>query len=552
MTDSTPPAPDTSAASPAGTGGTTPPNAGVVLGSLILVAAVANLNLAVANVALPSIGQAFDASQVSLNLIAVGYSLGLAASVLWFGALGDRYGRKLMILLGMSLAVPASLVAGLAPSPEILFLARLVGGLSAGLAYPTTLALITALWSGPARTRAIALWSALGSGTAVLGPIVAGLLLEFFDWGSVFLVTIPLALVALYLAWRFVPAHVNESTGRVDNVSGLLSVVMIGALVVALNFVAVPNMLELALGLFAVAGAGLVLFVVRQRRAPEPLYDLDVAARPTFWVAAAAGIIIFGSLMGILFINQQYLQNVLGYNTLQAGAAILPAAVLMVFVAPRSAKLVHERGSRATLLLGQSLLALAFIAMFFLWGEDTPYWLVAVPLVLMGAGVGLAGTPSSNSLTASVPVERVGMASGTADLQRDLGGALMTSIFGALLTAGYAGAMGTAIAASGQDVTAATQSQLQLSYASAANLAAADPQFADAIAAAAKSSFLAGDQLAYLAGVIAVALGASLVYLFYPRQAAEERVRAAYQAEDRARAAHAGGATGGERGAGAR
>jgi DHA2 family multidrug resistance protein-like MFS transporter len=518
-------------------GGSTPANAGIVLGSLILIAAVANLNLAVANVALPSIGQAFDASQVSLNLIAVGYSLGLAASVLWFGALGDRYGRKLMIVLGMVLAVPASLVAGLAPSPEILFLARVVGGLSAGLAYPTTLALITALWSGPARTRAIALWSALGSGTAVLGPIVSGLLLEFFDWGSVFLVTIPLALVALYLAWRFVPAHVNESTGPVDHLSGLLSVVMIGALVVALNFVAVPNMLGLALGLFAVAAVGLVMFVVRQRRVAEPLYDLDVAARPTFWVAAAAGIIIFGSLMGILFINQQYLQNVLGYDTLMAGAAILPAAVLMVFVAPRSAKLVHERGSRETLLLGQSLLALAFVAMLFLWGEGTPYWVVAIPLVLMGTGVGLAGTPSSNSLTASVPVQRVGMASGTADLQRDLGGALMTSVFGALLTAGYASAMGAAIAASGQDVTAATQSQLQLSYASAANLAAANPQFADAITAAAKSSFLAGDQLAYLAGVIAVALGASLVYLFYPKKADEERVRAAYQAEDRARAA---------------
>ena len=141
-----------------------PKRAGLVLVSLILVAAVANLNLSVANVALPSIGTAFDSSQTTLNLIAVGYSLGLAASVLWLGAIGDRYGRKLLLVLGMVLSVPASLLAAYAPSDEVLFVARLLGGFSAGMAYPTTLALITALWAGPGRTRSIALWSAIGGG----------------------------------------------------------------------------------------------------------------------------------------------------------------------------------------------------------------------------------------------------------------------------------------------------------------------------------------------------------------------------------------------------
>ena len=510
------------------TEGSEPANARIVLGSLILVAAVANLNLSVANVALPSIGEAFNASQTALNLIAVGYSLGLAASVLWFGALGDRYGRKLLIVLGMLLAIPSSLVAGLAPSTEVLFLARLSGGLSAGLAFPTTLALITALWSGAARTRSIALWSALGGGFAMLGPMVAGLLLTYFFWGSVFIVTIPLAVLALYLAWRYVPAHVNEATDPVDNIGGVLSALMIGALVVALNFITVPGMQALAVGLLVVAIVMLAVFVARQRRAVNPLYDLVVARRPTFWVAAVAGIIVFGSLMGIAFINQQYLQNVLGYDTLQAGVAILPAVIFMVLVAPRSAKLVHDHGSRATLLLGQSILGLAFLAMLFLWGDSSPYWAVAIPLMLMGVGVGLAGTPSSNSLTGSVPVRRVGMASATADLQRDLGGALMTSVFGALLTAGYAASMGVAISDSGQDVTAATQSQLQLSYASAANLAAANPQYSEQILDAASSSFLHGDQMAYLAGLIAVLIGGALVYLRFPDKAEEERLREAY------------------------
>src|SRR6185436_2577865 len=139
--------------------------------------------------------------------------------------------------------------------------------------------------------------------------------------------------------------------------------------------------------------------------------------------------------------------------------------------------------------------------MFIVWGEGSAYWQVGVAYAFIGIGVGLAGTPASYSLTGSVPVERAGMASGTADLQRDLGGALMTSIFGALLTAGYASAMGTAIAESGRNVTDSTQSQLQLSFSSAEDLAASHPSYADQITAAAQSSFLKGDQWGYLAAL---------------------------------------------------
>ncbi len=512
--------------------GTAPKNARLVLISLILVAAVANLNLSVANVALPDIGESFDSSQTMLNLIAVGYSLGLAASVLWLGALGDHYGRKLLLVLGMLLSVPASLVAAFAPTDTVLFGARVVGGISAGMAYPTTLALITALWSGPGRTKSIALWSALGGGIAALGPLVSGALLEFFDWGSVFLVTLPLVAVALWMAIRYVPSHVNESTEPVDNLGGILSAVLVGALIISINFMPVPNEQALALGLLVVALAAAGAFFLRERRAANPLYDLNIASRRTFWVAAAAGIIVFGSLMGAMFINQQYLQNVLGYSTLEAGAAILPAVFAMVLVAPRSAKLVGSQGSRRTLLSGQLLIFLSFAGMLLLWREDIPYWQVAIPLVFLGAGVGLAGTPSSNSLTGSVPVSRVGMASGTADLQRDLGGALMTSVFGALLAAGYASAMGQAIDESGKNITESTQSQLQLSFASAEDLAASNPKYADQITAAAQQSFLDGDRWAYLAAMGAVLIGMALVFRFFPGKDDEEAMRAAYHAED--------------------
>jgi MFS transporter, DHA2 family, multidrug resistance protein len=511
-----------------------PDRAGLVLVALILVAAVANLNLSVANVALPDIGKHFDSSQTTLDLIAVGYSLGLACSVLWLGALGDRYGRKLMLLLGTVLAVPMSLLAAYAWSDTVLFVARVGGGLAAGMAYPTTLALITALWApGAGRTKSIALWSGVGGAIAALGPLCSGILLEHFWWGSVFLLTLPLAVVAIFMAWRYVPAHVNEATDPVDNLGGILSLVLVGALILGINFAPVPNAGTLTVVLAVIALVALVAFFVRQRRAAEPLYDLGVASRPTFWVAACAGIIVFGSLMGAMFIGQQFLQNVLGYSTLQSGLAILPAAVAMVLVAPRSAKIVDARGARFTLLFGYVFVLLGFLAMLLLWKEDIAYWKVGLGYVLVGIGVGLAGTPASHSLTGSVPVKRVGMASGTADLQRDLGGAVMQSIFGALLTAGYAKAAGSLISSSGKNITSSTQAEMTKSFASAADTAARYPASVQQnIIAGAKTAFLQGDQWAYLAGIVAVLLGAVLVFAFFPRADREKELLASYHAED--------------------
>ena len=249
------------------------------------------------------------------------------------------------------------------------------------------------------------------------------------------------------MAAKFVPAHVNETTEPVDNPGGILSVVLVAALILSINFAPVPNKGTLAIGLAAIAAAALIGFYIRQRRARNPLYDLHVAGRRIFWVAACAGIIVFGSLMGAAFVSQQFLQNVLDYSTLEAGAAFLPTIVFMVLVAPRSAKLVESRGARFTLLCGYVFLLLAFATMLLLWDEGVPYWKIGLAYVFIGIGVGFAGTPASHSLTGSVPVQRAGMASGTADLQRDLGGAIMQSIFGALLTAGYAAAAAAAIAA---------------------------------------------------------------------------------------------------------
>ena len=247
--------------------------------------------------------------------------------------------------------------------------------------------------------------------------------------------------------------------------------------------------------------------------------------------------------MGAMFIGQQFLQNVLGYSTLDAGLAILPAAFCMVIVAPRSAKLVEARGARFTLLFGYVFVLLGFLAMLLLWKEGIPYWKV-------GLGVrarrhrrrASPGRPASHSLTGSVPVRRAGMASGTADLQRDLGGAIMQSIFGALLTAGYAAAAGAAIAASPSASTSAraSQSELTKSFASAEAVAQQYPQYAEPDHRRREDVVPAGRRLGVHGGDRRGPAGAVLVCLCFPTARSRARAAGVVPGERRRRRTTAG------------
>ena len=206
----------------------------------------------------------------------------------------------------------------------------------------------------------------------------------------------------------------------------------------------------------------------------------------------------------------------------------------MVIVAPRSARLVESHGSRLVLLIGFAFCFLAFLEMWLFWDTGVDYWVVGVGYLLVGIGVGFAGTPASRSLTGSVPVIKAGMASGTADLQRDLGGAIMQSIFGALLTAGYAASFASQIAASpeGEKVSEKVQNELTKSFSSAANTAEQYPQYAPQIAAAARTSFLDGGDWTYAAGMIAIALGIAVVFFLFPKRERELGLLEGYHAED--------------------
>jgi len=511
-----------------------PSRPGLVLAALILGALVCNINLAAANVALPGVGEAFGATQTALNIVAVGCSMGLAMSVLYFGALADRYGRKQLLMLGLALTVVAGFLSAFSVSVEMLMASCLFTGIAAGMAFPTTLSLITALWAaGPARTQAIALWSGVSAMASVAGSVLAGLVLSVWWWGSAFLVAAPVAALALVLVALFVPAHVEESTDPVDHIGGVLSTLAVAGLVLGISTVFAPGETTFGSTLLAAGVVLLGAFAWRQLRIRYPLYDLRIARRRMFWVPAVGGTIVFGSLMGALFVGQQYMQNILGYSTLEAGLAIVPSALGLLVCSPLSARMLTSRGSRATMLVGYSLVLLGFLTTL-LWNPTTPYALVGFGFLVIGSGAAFAMTPASRALTESTPVRKVGMASATSDLQRDLGGSVMQALLGAILAAGFAASFRRQIASSPEASTisdSVTQA-LQASYASALHVADQNPQYRDEIVAAATQSLVNGAWAAYLVGAVAITAGTILVALFLPRHVQEKELLDSYARAD--------------------
>jgi MFS transporter, DHA2 family, multidrug resistance protein len=513
-----------------------PPRAGAILTVLILGAVVANVNLAIANVALPSIGAALHTSQAELNLVAVGFTLGLATSVLYLGALADRYGRKPAMMLGAALSIPTSLLAAWAPNATVLIVARVSGGVAAGLLYPITLSLITGLFRGGARTRAIALWSGIGGGCSALGPLIGGLLLGRFWWGSVFLPSVPIAVLVVVLVVLWLPRHAGETTEPVDHPGGVLSVVSIGPLVLAISLVPNDGFNGTVLGLFAVALAGLVLFVLRERRTPSPLFDLKVLGARTFTIALIGGTITWGGLLGATFIGQQYTQNVLGYSPLSAALITLPAAVFVAAAARPAGRMITSRGSRMPLALGLAVTAVGFCGMA-LFGTTSSAVVVGIVYGVLGLGIGLAGPPSSSSLMGSVPVARAGMGSASNDLQRDFGGALFQAVMGTLLAVEYTNYFTKAFAAlppqQAQQLSQQAAATISQSFAGAEQVAKQFPQAqAQQLVAAAQQAFVDGKTAAILFAVIACLIGLVVVWFLYPNKQDEEATYARVAGQD--------------------
>lgn len=497
-----------------------PLRAGWVLAALLFAAVVCNINTVVAGIAIPAIGQQFDASQTLLNLVALATGLGLSVSVLYLGAVADRYGRKGVLLIGIACTIAAGALSSLAWSVESLIAAQVLVGLAGGMAFPTTLSLITALWAeGPRRTGVIAIWSSVSSMATIAGAILAGVVLVLAPWQWVFVLSVPFAVVAFALVLGFVPAGVGESDEPVDHVGGVLSAAALGALVLGMSVVFAPGGAVAGGWLLAVAVVLLALFGWREARARFPLFDLGVAKQRLFWLPAVGGMIAVGTLGGSMFVGEQFMQSVMGYNALQAGLSVIPAVVSLLLAAPLSARAVAGLGTRSTMLIGYAFLLLALLTMLF-WREHSPYALIGVGFFVIGFGVTFVMTASRRALTSSTPVRRAGMASATSDLQGDLGGAVMQALLGAVLASGFAAAVAGKISSSPDAVGVSDQvtRALQSSFASAAHVAEQYPQFADEILAGARASLQDGSVLAFVIGVAVILAGAIAVRIGLPNR----------------------------------
>jgi EmrB/QacA subfamily drug resistance transporter len=475
------------------------------LALMMVVAAVASLN-----VALPDLARDTGASQNQLQWIVDAYALVFAGLLLPAGALGDRFGRKGVLLCGLVVFGGASLAAMLVTDPSTLIGLRAVIGLGAALVMPTTLSIITNVFPEDERGRAVGIWAGIAGGGAIIGLLLAGTLLEWFSWRSVFAINLTLAVLAIIAAIPIVPTSRSQGRVRLDPFGALLSSLGLFGLVFAVIEAPLDGWLDpLTLAGFAAGVALLIAFVGYELLRREPMLDPRLFARRGFGVGSLSLTLQFFAQFGLLFVALQYLQFVLGYSPFQAGVSILPMAVMVVALSPRAPALAHRIGVRVTGSIGLVLMSAGFV-IFARLSEHSGYLTFGVAAVVTGLGIGLATAPATTAITSALPPQRQGIASAVNDLSREVGGALGIAVLGSVLNAGYRDHVAPATAqlppkaadAAKSSIAAVAQHAQQSGRQGAALLNQAQTAFVDGL----QASLLTGAAVLFAAGLLVAVL----------------------------------------------
>ncbi|MBU3060128.1 MFS transporter [Nocardia sp. NEAU-G5] len=405
------------------------------LGVLVLALLLISVDATVLDIAVPAISAHLAPSTPQLLWIIDVYSFVLAGLLVTMGALGDRIGRRRLLLIGAAGFGLASVLAAWSVSPAMLIAARVLQGIAGATLMPATLGLIRAIFTDPReRTTAIAVWSAAASGGAALGPLLGGWLLQHFWWGSVFLVNLPVMLVLIALGPLLLPESKDPKPGRFDLVSAGLSMLTLVPIVYAVKEIAAHGVSGLLLMIAAVGVAAGVLFVRRQRRLPDPMLDLRLFARPRFRTAVLTNLLAVFALAGVLFFGSQYLQLVQGRSPLDAGLLLLPGMLASMVAALFSAWLV--RWWRPGRVLAGALAVAALGAAAFLWlGSGPGIAPFVAGFLLIGTGVGVALTISSDLVVGSAPAARAGAAAAVSETAYEAGLALGVAVLGSVVMA---------------------------------------------------------------------------------------------------------------------
>jgi len=514
----------TAPTSPAAAGTTPDRRRWLVLGVLCASVLVVVLDGTIVNVALPTLAVDLGASTSQLQWIVDAYVLVFAGLLMAAGSLGDRVGRKGVMMIGLALFAGFSALGATADSPEVLILWRAAMGVGAALMFPATLAILVNVFT-VARQRAIAIavWAATAGLAVALGPVTGGWLLEHFWWGSVLMINVPVVAVALVAIAFVVPTSRDTTIERFDPLGTLLSIAGIGTLVWAViegpehGWTSTTSLLA-----FGLAAVLLGAFVAWERTTDHPMLDVSVFANLRFTAGSVSVTFAFFALFGFVFVVTQYFQFVRGYSALEAGVRTVPFAVFTASTAPLAAKLAERVGTKVVVTGGLASMATGFALAALTSGIDTPYWVIVVVMLFLGGGLGLVQAPATEAIMGSLPPAKAGVGSAVNDTARELGGTLGVAIVGSVFSSVYGSRLGDALAGTPMPAEAVTIAQESVGAAEQVAQqagATAGPQAQTFITHAVDTSFVSGWQVGSWVSFGVVLLGALVAWRWLPARA---------------------------------
>jgi EmrB/QacA subfamily drug resistance transporter len=469
----------------------------------------------VLNIALPRISEALDAGGSELQWMVDAYALVFAGLLFTAGALGDRFGRKGALNIGLVVFGLGSVAATFAESANFVIGCRAVMGLGAALVMPATLSILTHVFPPHERAKAIGAWAGVAGAAGAVGPIASGWLLEHFYWGSVFWLNVPVVIVALVAGYLLVPTSRHPDRVPLDPLGALLSIGMIVSLVYGVIEAPVYGWGDpLIVGAFVVAAVLLTAFVVWELRAEHPMLDVRNFRKGGFTGGSLAIAMMFFGMFGMFFLLTQYLQMVRGYTALNAGFRTLPFAIVMMVTAPSSAALAARFGTRAVVTTGMAVAGTGLVLLAQTAEVDSSYLLLVVSLMVLALGMGLTMAPATASIMASLPQEKAGVGSAMNDTNRELGGALGIAILGSVFSTAYAGSIRSALAGAPAEVLDQVSSSLGEALRAAPGFGTEAPH----VVAVAQQAFVDGMTWALSIGGIVALVGAVIVRSVLPKR----------------------------------
>lgn len=493
----------------------------LVLSMMCLTLFIISIDNTVLNLALPSISQGLGATASQLQWVVDSYTLIFASSLITTGSIGDRYGRKLLLVLGLFLFGIGSLGAALSTSTNMLIGFRLLLGLAGSMIMPSTLSILTNVFPDDReRAKAIAIWSGVFSVGAGIGPVIGGLLIDAFGWASVFYLNLPIVAICLLGVFRLVPESKDTSNPKPDLPGVALSTV--GLLTLIFGIIRAGEAGWTSQTVLFSSGVAVVLlsaFTWWENHSPNPMLPLVFFKNMSFTGANAGLTISSFAMLGSMYFFSQYFQSVQGYSPLVAAIMMLPMTPAVLLSTMGSIRFNRHFGTKLTMSMGLLLSGLGLFLFSLFAGISTPYWYALLAILVLGLGIGFTVSPATNAVMNSLPPNRAGIGSAMNDTTRQLGGALGVAVLGALMNGTYRTEMnqltGTAGVTSG--LLEQIRGSIQIAHSVAAKL---DSQLASLVVQTSSQAFVDGMKETLLIACMAMVAAAIAAWLILPAKEA--------------------------------